>query len=844
MISPETALQMIQYQLKSEMQPGIYASYVSGTALASFEGDCYTILTPTVEAQRWLDSRLKTYFARQLAPLVGRPVQVAFTSPAEMQTPAEKDPKVPAPPVQVAPIEPEQAFSAVLAQAQAALPSFKDGFEAGEVVLRGYQDGIFRASAHRLSKHDPETARLVAFLQENLSRTLGRAVTVQFAAMPQAPQDELPVPSAPVEEPLPSAPDEVPALSPSESLIAEEVSSSVEIALQRQGRIVAFPRYELRHIPLVGPEAFFLRLAFLQASYLNSGPSECGKPFQVGVEALLRWANVGRATLHRFKKGDSSRAQQPAAGWFGIEQLPSEQRSRSARQQPPCRYRLQQGIPLTPMDADRLEKLLAEHPIQADPITALEALLELPIHELLEFPAPAPSEEQKNRAPTFTTVSGLVWQALAGVKLPGETRQKVQDLAAALADHITMPNQKVFVSWYFLQEWLPILGHDAAAMLIVARSRGYYNPQENELRDEVPFEGGYAELAQCAGLKRSRTVADWLPNLYERAPQRAGEGGESDKWQREQHRLQQVQAHIEKFVQVVPGSRKKMPAGHYAFKLHVEMQAEPLTPPDLALTHWVYRTLAACRDEQVTRHFFAWVTSPVIEQLAQTDGAGTLPSGDEDNAAQASAHMDGWGIEQVRERTARESSPPDSDGWEILSDILNDGWGILSAVGMTAGELFKGLLRLNTFWKELPFESSTPNTATQTGKSGGVTGTSWDLVRICQHNGGINAYREGILARETNAKALVSWLLYAYSFKGSGIKDPLGWAFTRLKERPGISAGGVFDVLAVLPPVELSTLLGRHIREGYAPTHADWRLAFGDAPIARLRALSEVLPPA
>jgi hypothetical protein len=633
----------------------------------------------------------------------------------------------------------------------------------------------------------------------------------------------------------------------------EEIADTVETAIRQPGKIIAFPRYELRHIPLIGPEAFFLRLAFLQERFLNTPANGRTRPFETTVEALLRWANVGRATLHRFKKGDPARGQMPAAGWLGIEQLPAAPRSSDAPQQPPCRYRIQQGIPLTPMDADRLLGLLQDAGVRSDPLAAIQSLLDRPQHDLLVFPPPAPSDEIRRRAPFFLSVPGLVQKALEGVKLEGDLRARVQEAAARLNDHITQPQQMVFVSWYFLQEWLPILGHDAAALILYLRAQGYYNPQEHELRDQVTIAGGFAELAQVIGLKRDRTIADWLPNLFERQENRPASAPDSQKWQREQQRLQKTQQRIAQFVQVQPGSRKKSASGFYSFDLHVEITAEPLTPLDQGVCAWLYRTLAACEQQGVLAHFHAWVTSPAMERMAkeeeetqdlasqqnkedlgQNDGAGILYP----------PQNDGWGILAARaeagQTPGRESWVLEDDGWGILRSILNDGRGILARFEMTARELFKRLLRLNSYWDSILLQITTQPNAPATAKAV-LVGEAWDLKRLFEQNGGISGLRQKALRQERSPKPFLSWLFYAYSFKGRGIQDPFGWALKKVIESPGQEAGSVFSDLAARRPGDLARLVRRQIESGQAPGDPAWQYAFQDATPLQLRRLIETL---
>lgn len=749
-------------------------------------------------------------------------------------------------PPSISPVEAWQMVSEQLALQMN--PTAFDSYIRDAVAL-DFSGDVFTLALPTPEARDWAQSRLTRTIENHLAPLIGCPVRVAFCcqqrqpeatiAPPEPPEALYAPPSLDMEETdeIESSPSEDEATGAGDdddcqTLVFDEVADTLEAALLRPGRIIAFPRYELRHLPLVGPEFFFLRIAFLQERYLNTPAGDRTQPFETYVESLLRWANVGRATLHRFKKGDPVRGVSPAAGWFGIEQLPSPPRSADSPQQPPCRYRIQQGIPLTPMDADRLYELLIAAGIQTDPLQALQDLHSRPIHEILQFPPPAPTPEQKKRTPTFTTVAGVVQSALGRRKIEPDLRPRLQEWVNKLSDHITMPNQTVHVSWYFLQEWLPLLGHDAAALILYTRSQGYYNPQTHELRDEIPVNGGYGELASIIGLKRSRTISDWLQNIFDRQPN--PDPGESDKWQREQQRREEMRALVRHFIRLVDGTRRKMPEGHYAFNLHVKITADPLTPADQWLATWVYRILQDCEDAGVLEHFHAWVTSPVIAELAQKY----------ENSAELASDLcdqnDGWGILGIAKMTAGESGRLQNAGWGILGNVLNDGAGILGGVKMTAGELFKGLFKLSTYWDSILLKKTTTQTNANSDAKAVVV-EPWNLRSLLIHNGGMNALREQILKQETSPQPFLSWICYAYSLKGRGVEDPVGWALSRLKEQPHAYAEGVFARLAHKPTAEFARLLRAQIETGAAPMDEDWRAAFGDVPVKRLKALAETL---
>jgi hypothetical protein len=903
--TPQTIWEMVIGQLRMQMEKDSFNAYIRDCRMVELTGESVTVLATGAYERDWLASRMTSTFARYFAPLVGHEIQIHFVYPGEIgglqgQASASESHR-PAGADTSGAITTRQASmrsgAGVTASVDAGSAPIAKTPESARIAQRQGETGeVARPTARGLIAQSqmvqsPESVGLQARSQmiarngQQVQPTPATSSVNETLVMDPAPERLSAQVSSVTGLGGPSAEAASTAKAPDEAcawIEMEEVADSIEAALQNRGRFVAFPRYELRHIPLVGPEFFFLRLAFLQTRFLNTQPNARGQSFVTPVEALLQWANVGRATLHRFKKGDPARGVQPAAPWFGIEQLPGA--PRSGPTQPPCRYRLQTGIPLTPMDAGRLREQLTAAGVQADPLGALRTLCERPVQEILQFPPPAPGEAHRQQKPAFLSVANVVQSTLGSWKVPAEQRGEYQDLVNRLSDTITMPQQMVFVSWYFLQEWLPILGHDAAALVLYARAQGYYNPQTQELRDVVPVAGGYSELAGVIGLKRERTIGDWLPNIFERQAEPGSRATESEKWKHEQQRQKGVQETVGRFMQVTPGSRKKTASGHYAFHLHVEIKGEPLTPRDQLAGRWVRQVLADCTEAGVLEHFTAWVTSPVIAHnagstasgavsaaergsvISQNDGVGilplpasTAPSSQNDGAgtlplapsacANPAPQNDGWGILAFREMTARESTALEPDGWGILEEILNDGAGILSADEMTAGELFKVLFRLNTFWKTIPQYHPTPKSAPETGEpeasAGRVVASSvkavWNWEDLLKHNGGNNPYRQQIAESEKDARVLVSWLCYAHSLKGQGIKDPFGWALARVKDQPGSWAEGVYAELAQIVPAEFARLLERHIEAGMSPADERWEAAFGKVALGRLKELGTVL---
>ena len=74
---------------------------------------------------------------------------------------------------------------------------------------------------------------------------------------------------------------------------------------------------------------------------------------------------------------------------------------------------------------------------------------------------------------------------------------------------IIQPERAMFLTMYFFENWLPLLGHSAAATVMAARSMCYWNPMTGVLRNVVEIE--MQELADKASVSL-RTVKDVLRN--------------------------------------------------------------------------------------------------------------------------------------------------------------------------------------------------------------------------------------------------------------------------------------------------------------------------------------------
>ncbi len=127
-------------------------------------------------------------------------------------------------------------------------------------------------------------------------------------------------------------------------------------------------------------------------------------------------------------------------------------------------------------------------------------------------------------------------------------------------------------------------------------------------------------------------------------------------------------------------------------------------------------------------------------------------------------------------------------------------------------DLGKSETRLNNLIKpqlNLFKPQGTPTSGSPSARAA-VMPSVWVLDRLLSVNRVHPKTRKSV--RGGDAKALVSWLLYAMSPEGSGIKNPVSYALTRLGEDPTSGAGGAFDDLAALSPSDLITVIQDGVR--------------------------------
>ncbi len=150
------------------------------------------------------------------------------------------------------------------------------------------------------------------------------------------------------------------------------------------------------------------------------------------------------------------------------------------------------------------------------PVTRAEALprvdidSEPPADEIVDLPRPAAPEKAASRPEGRKRKPAQPDLELDRTEPNGSPRKiQLQRAYGTERARVIQPERGMFMTAYFLNNWLPLLSHSAAWTILAARSLCYWNPMTGELRNVI--ETDMSELAKRAAVS-VRTVKDVLNN--------------------------------------------------------------------------------------------------------------------------------------------------------------------------------------------------------------------------------------------------------------------------------------------------------------------------------------------
>ena len=365
--------------------------------------------------------------------------------------------------------------------------------------------------------------------------------------------------------------------------------------------------------------------------------------------------------------------------------------------------------------------------------------------------------------------------------IPESQRGQFQELADQLAHRLMPPKDLVFLTHYFVTYWLPKLGSGPGWFVTLLRDRGYINTRTGEFRDEVILSGGYAEAARCLGLKRVKTVWEWLRN--------------SD---------------VSNFVKEISSEDGAWEDAPRRFKVCL---GEPMTEADQVKANVSLNVRMNGANDTLR-----------TELEGEHSGASDIHNSIDLNSIGASdIHREAQSVFSIGAIDTHNGAPgihkPGANGTHTgAPDTHRHG-----ASGTLDWRDWHSLNTLALGLNHVDNTSTTPSARNSSeegdipnGDAQGVVGMEWDLKDLLNRNRISAKNQELLLENGLTAQAFVSWLLYAASPGGNGIRDPIAHAVSRLIPDPSQGAGGAFDQLAGLPANELADMLIRELN-GQSP---------------------------
>jgi hypothetical protein len=588
-----------------------------------------------------------------------------------------------------------------------------------------------------------------------------------------------------------------------ENLIELELRySSIRNMLLEPGRVVRLPVYYLRWLPYVGSQVIFLVMALWQEYYLASGGKTRKGNCKVSVRAerICQWAGISRAQFFRLLQPGGS------LEWFTRKiDTDHEVDKRSGRAKKSSnKYELFES-PLTPGDVEDLKTYLIAHGIKESPETALQLAINANPKEILQYPVRPPPDDFSKMIPHHQTVQDVI-KELVGHRIEGE----LGNLMDQLADRLVGQGDFILVSWYFLENWLPILGADAAMFILTLRNLCYFNDETGEIRDEVWMDGGYEAISARFGIKNPRVIANWLPARIERGKRK---DVLSDRTTAEFSRRKQFQDLLELFVERI--DHRTNAEGSYDWKFKVQ-RVDPLTPQHQAIQQAASSLFAKAEDQNALAELDSW-----INYLAN----------------------DCFETVKTEPKVVLRLSDLIKDCSETLKGILNDCIGTLD---LQANDCFETLLKILKSFKDSQKDKDTSSTqdssilqSNSASQSVAVVTDSkgnWSLDKLLARANKEN--RSVLIEQEKSAVPFVSWVILGVS--QPRIQNPYSLAIAKLKEAPGIGAGGASDRLAAIPPRDLVRLIEQSF-SFYSPSDRNWQMLFAEVKRDRIRLLADSL---
>jgi hypothetical protein len=577
----------------------------------------------------------------------------------------------------------------------------------------------------------------------------------------------------------------------------EILYSSIRDMILEPDRVVRFPSYYLRWLPYVSSQVIFVVMALWQEHYLASNNKAHKGNLKVAVRAekICQWAGISRAQFFRLLQPGGQ------LEWF-IRKIDTDYEidNRTGRTKKSANKYWLYDLPLTPGDSADLKSYLLAEGIRTSALEVLQNAVNVDPKQILNYPVRTPPNELENLKAHYLTVQDIVYD-LVGHRLTPEMIR----LCDQLADRLLARSDFMLVSWYFLKQWLPLIGQDAAMFILVLRSQSYFNQETGVVRDEVWINDGYLGLANRLGIKNPRMIANWFPTQIEYGKRKEQWSEKTEKELARRKKVQELVGHFVTRIDHRPNASKS-----FAWKFKIQ-RVDPLTPQDQVIHQAVNSLLAKAEEQGILEELNTWIgelNNDCFETVEKGSKVGLRLS-----------------------KLANGCS-------ETLKDILKD---CIETLELGCNDCFETLLKILKSIKDTLKEKNTTTNQDTTELHHVALGMTevedgWSLEKLLQKAEKKN--RKLLLGQETNARAFVSWVIYGTS--QLAIQNPFNLAIAKLKASPGIGAGGAYDRLAAITPKLFTGWIAAQL-DYQSPVNTDWQRLFGQIKHERLRLMVEAL---
>jgi hypothetical protein len=291
--------------------------------------------------------------------------------------------------------------------------------------------------------------------------------------------------------------------------------------------------YTLRRwVPIWGALAFWLYVALQQACYHNRARKGGDRSWCYRSRArLAKEASMGHGTVDRLLHDSPDRktggrfARTGLCHWITRTELRGMSESSGKSVQWPNRYDIALTPPLAPLDQRGLAQYLLENGVKPNSdveaalgpleelsgVRGLDGLLELMDTYARRFSPPPwwPNDEILLPPGEYFRTPTDVVRALRLQARSESTMEAVRDACSRLYRAFIDQPQPLIQTQYFRQEWVPLLGHSLALLIVILRSYCFWSA--DELRDTVTIYPG--EIANTIGITRRHLArlldTDW-----------------------------------------------------------------------------------------------------------------------------------------------------------------------------------------------------------------------------------------------------------------------------------------------------------------------------------------------